>query len=87
MKRIVFVLIMCLFAVGVEKPTISTAKVWEMTGKYYMRVTMPDGSTVELKSDKFLTKVQWQKLANDYQKVIEAIPEPRRCPTCGQLIL
>jgi hypothetical protein len=68
-----------------EKPVVGVAEKWDLTGRYYNKVTMPDGSKVELKSKTSLTKAQWQKLAEDYQKAIEAIPEPEVCPTCGQL--
>jgi len=90
MKKIGILIIVCLCVVIVfagpallEKPTISTAQKWDMTGKYYMRVTLADGSTVELKDDNPLTKAQWQKKANKYQKD-SVILEPEICPCCGQ---
>ncbi|NVM22107.1 MAG: hypothetical protein HWN68_10055 [Desulfobacterales bacterium] len=60
---------------------------WQINGKtvaYYQKVTMPDGSMLELKSRTPLTKAQWQKLADDIQKAIENEPKPQICPTCGQ---
>lgn len=65
-----------------DKPVlIAPAKQWPLTGAYYRKVKMPDGSVQELKSRTALTDTQWQAFAESiYQK-----PEPERvCPTCGQ---
>lgn len=91
MKKIgIFVIYLCVGIVLagpviIKKPIIGTAEEWEVTGRHYMKVTLADGSKVELKSPKPLTKLEWQKLAEDYQKAID-IPEPEICKTCGQLM-
>ena len=87
MKRTILVLVLLLgIVVPVkEKPVlVSDAKQWELTGAYYQKVTMPDGSRQELKSRTPLTKIQWQKMADDIYKAIKNEPMPEICPTCGQ---
>ena len=70
--------------IEVKPVLIYDAKQWDLTKAWYQKVTMPDGSRLELKSKIPLTKLQWQKIADDVQKSIEAEPKPEICPTCGQ---
>lgn len=59
-------------------------KQWELTGAYYQRVTLPDGSRQRLKSYKELTKEQWLELAKTaYQSKLESEKEPEICSHCG----
>jgi hypothetical protein len=86
MKRgllLVLALVACAVTqpVAIEKPVlVSTAKQWQMTGAYYQRVKMPDGSVQEIKSRTPLTAKQWQALAEE----LNVSEKEEVCPTCGQ---
>ena len=70
--------------IEVKPILVSTAKQWDLTGAYYQKVTMPDGSKQELKEWKPLTTKQWQAMADEAWKNREIEPEPQICPHCGQ---
>ena len=82
-------------AMKVEDVVKVTQKTWTINGKVvgiYQRVTLPDGSTQELKSDKLLPKEQWLEKAKEIYKLkLEAEKTEHenrfitiKCPHCGK---
>lgn len=67
------------------KPVIEKTWQWDLTGKYYSRIKMPDGIRVEFKSDRPLTAEQWKKKADEFYKAIKDQPQEEICPTCGNM--
>jgi len=96
MKRLLIIAMISVVAVCVladlggiepieEKPTlVGSAEQWEMTGAYYQKVRMPDGTKQELKSRAPLTDKQWLALAEKVYIKPELLPEV--CPYCGGLM-
>lgn len=78
--------------VEIKPVLVDVAKPWTIrndtglhTIAYYQRVTMPDGTTQELKSRTPLTALQWKALAQkqwDVQSAAE-LNRPIPCMRCG----